>query len=87
MTACRRAFSNPGGWWPGWTSEAALQRRVSLTSGCRLTLAPPSAEKLSAIADELKADVLTIKTDVTARDDLRCMVWLTLDFFGVMTRA
>ena len=59
--------------------------RVSLTSGCRLTLAAHSAEKLSAIADELKADVLTIKTDVTAREDIRRMGWLTLDRFSVMT--
>lgn len=50
--------------------------------GCRLTLAARSAEKLSALADELDADVLIIKTDVTERDDIRRMVEATIDRFG-----
>ena len=50
--------------------------------GCRLTLAARSEEKLIALADEIEADVLTIKTDVTARDDIARMVEMTLDRFG-----
>ena len=50
--------------------------------GCRLTLAARSEGKLTALEDEIEADVLTIKTDVTARDDIARMVEMTLDRFG-----
>jgi ribitol 2-dehydrogenase len=50
--------------------------------GCRLTLAARSEEKLTALADEIEADVLIFKTDVTARDDIARMVEMTLDRFG-----
>ena len=50
--------------------------------GCRLTLAARSEEKLEALADELGTGVLTIRTDVTRRDDVVRMVEATIDRFG-----
>jgi ribitol 2-dehydrogenase len=50
--------------------------------GCRLTLAGRSEERLRALADELDTDALAVRTDVTASDDVRRMVDMTIERFG-----
>ena len=50
--------------------------------GCRLTLAARSEEKLEALAAGLETDVLTLKIDVTQRDQVVRMVQATIDRFG-----
>ena len=50
--------------------------------GCRLTLAARSEEKLAGLADELDAEVLTMRTDVTVRDEVVRMVEATVERFG-----
>lgn len=50
--------------------------------GCRLTLAARSEEKLAALARDVDADVLTMRTDVTVRDEVVRMVEATIERFG-----
>ena len=50
--------------------------------GCRLTLAARSEDRLVELADELDTEVVTIRTDVTSRDDVTAMVEATLERFG-----
>jgi ribitol 2-dehydrogenase len=50
--------------------------------GCRLTLVARSEEKLAALADELDADVLTMRVDVTVRHEVVRMVEATIERFG-----
>lgn len=50
--------------------------------GCRLTLAARQADKLEALAAELGSDVLTLRTDVTQRDEVVAMVEATIERFG-----
>ena len=50
--------------------------------GCRLTLAARSEERLSALAAEVGTELLIVRTDVTASDDVRHMVEATVDRFG-----
>ncbi|MEX1297153.1 MAG: SDR family oxidoreductase [Candidatus Limnocylindrales bacterium] len=50
--------------------------------GCRLTLAARQTDKLEALAAELGSDVLTVRTDVTRRDEVVAMVETTIERFG-----
>ena len=50
--------------------------------GCRLTLAARSEDRLAGLAGELDTDVLTLRTDVTSRDEVVHMVQATIDRFG-----
>lgn len=60
---------------------AATARQLA-DLGCRLTLAARSEDRLTALADELETEVLTLRTDVTSREAVRSMVRATLDRFG-----
>jgi ribitol 2-dehydrogenase len=60
---------------------AATARALSRL-GCRLTLAARSAEKLSALADELGPEALAVTTDVTKGADVVRMVAKTVEQFG-----
>ena len=50
--------------------------------GCRLTLAERSEDRLAGLAGELDTDVLTLRTDVTSRDEVVHMVQATIDRVG-----
>ena len=50
--------------------------------GCRVTLAARSEERLVELAEELDTEVVTIRTDVTFRDEVRAMVEATIERFG-----
>lgn len=50
--------------------------------GCRLTLAARSTDKLAALVQDLDAETLIVRTDVTVAADINAMVDATIDRFG-----
>ena len=60
--------------------EAAA--RLLARHGCKLTLAARSADKMQALADQLNADCLVARADMTNNADISGMVERTLDKFG-----
>lgn len=60
----------------------AATARALARCGCRLTLAARSADKLTALAQELGPDALAVPTDVTQSADAAHVVAQTLERFG-----
>ena len=60
----------------------AATARALARCGCQLALAARSADRLTALADELGPDALAVPTDVTQSADAARMVDRTLDRFG-----
>ena len=50
--------------------------------GCKLTLAARSLDKLESLANDLDADALPVRADMTSPADITNMVACTLDTFG-----
>lgn len=62
---------------------AALARALS-GSGCRLTLAARSLDKLRALADELPGEALAVRADMLQPADIENMVMRTQERFGAV---
>ena len=60
---------------------AAAVRLLS-EQGCKLTLAARSLDKMQAIAEQLPADTLVVRADMTVPADIEAMVERTLERFG-----
>ena len=60
---------------------AACARELA-GQGCKLTLAARSIDKMTALANELEAECLVVRADMTAPGDILNMVARTLERFG-----
>ena len=60
----------------------AESARQLARQGCRLTLAARQSDKLETLAAELGSNTLTLRTDVTQRDEVVAMVEATIERFG-----
>ena len=60
---------------------AAFARSLA-EQGCKLTLAARSVDKMQALADQLAAECLVVRADMTAPGDIKSMVTSTLERFG-----
>ena len=60
----------------------AASARLLAQSGCKLTLAARSVDKLRALAAELRAETLVVRADMTEPADIKRMVERTLEQFG-----
>ena len=60
----------------------AASARLLAQSGCKLTLAARSVDKLRALAAELRAETLVARADMTEPADIKRMVERTLEQFG-----
>ena len=58
--------------------------RLLAAQGCKLTLAARSVDKLEALAEELDAECLVSRADMTQPDDIQNMVDATLERFGTV---
>ena len=56
--------------------------RLLAREGCKLTLAARSADKLEALANELQADCLVVRADMTEPADIAAMTERTQARFG-----
>ena len=60
----------------------AESARQLARQGCQLTLAARQSDKLETLAAELGSNTLTLRTDVTQRDEVVAMVEATIERFG-----
>ena len=60
----------------------AESARQLARQGCQLTLAARQTDKLETLAAELGSNTLTLRTDVTQRDEVVAMVEATIERFG-----
>lgn len=60
----------------------AATARLLAEHDCKMTLAARSVDKMQAIADEISADTLVIKADMTQPQDITNMVDKTIEKFG-----
>ena len=56
--------------------------RLLAENGCKLTLAARSVEKMESLADQLAAETLIVRADLTEGADIANMVERTLERFG-----
>lgn len=60
----------------------AATARLLAEHGCKMTLAARSVDKMQAIADEVDAETLVLKADMTVPSDITNMVDKTIEKFG-----
>lgn len=56
--------------------------RLLAEQGCKLTLAARSLDKMQALAEQLPAETLVLRADMTIPGDIESMVQRTLEHFG-----